>query len=257
MGVKNMTNEEKGYKILQGESVDNFVPNPWNPNTIPPDKFVVLVENIKEEGAMLQPVLATPWTIDETNKGKYMIIDGEHRLRASKEAGLKTIDAVIVSTDRLNAELKTLSFNNLRGVNDAVKMGIITDNLLREVGREVLMKRTGFTALEIGMAQGQILESMTSENTDKVESVRQALISVGVSEEKAKAMAEVAVVDKPILANIDIKGTEYGRTVPLTFYFDTQEQHDEVYIFFKKEKGVEPDANKLLDIVKEAKGVAV
>lgn len=243
-----------GYEIKQGVPVDMFLPNPWNPNVMEEDKFSILVENIRQEGFMLQPILATP---SKEVEGKYTIIDGEHRWKASKEAGVKTIDAVVISSSLVESQLKTLGFNNLRGVNDRVKMGMLLDKLITEIGRDVVMEKTGLTALEIGINQGRILESMTSEQVDKVESVKQALISVGINEDTAKSMAEVAVVEKPILVNVDIKGDTVGRTVPLTFYFDNQEQHDEVYDFFKKEKGIEPDSVKLLNIVKTAKGVAI
>jgi len=68
--------------MVKVEKVDiNLInPNEYNPNVMNKEKYETLVRNIKKEGEMLQPIL-----INTENT----IIDGEHRWRASKEAGLK------------------------------------------------------------------------------------------------------------------------------------------------------------------------
>jgi len=85
--------------------VDDIKPNKYNPNVMTKRVFKVLVENIKEEGEMLQPILVTQ---------DYVIIDGEHRWRASKES----IPIIVAETDEEGAKLKTIAFNKIRGEYD-------------------------------------------------------------------------------------------------------------------------------------------
>jgi len=90
-------------------SVDDIKPNEYNPNVMTKRVFNVLVENIKEEGEMLQPILVTQ---------DYVIIDGEHRWRASKEAGIEVIPIMVTETGEEEAKLKTIAFNKIRGEYD-------------------------------------------------------------------------------------------------------------------------------------------
>ncbi len=64
-----------------------------------------LSDSIKENG-ILQPLIVRPY-----EKGKYLLIAGERRLRAAKMAGLKRVPCILRRTDDLTAELYTIIEN--------------------------------------------------------------------------------------------------------------------------------------------------
>ena len=73
--------------------VDSVQPNPRQPRAVfDEDALAELTFSIKEIG-LLQPIVVRP------NDDGYELIAGERRLRASKDAGLTTIPAIIRTTD--------------------------------------------------------------------------------------------------------------------------------------------------------------
>lgn len=89
--------EEKNFQLIPLEKID---PNPDQPRKdFEPEALAELVLSIKEHG-VIQPIL-----VEKKPLNRFSIIAGERRYRASKEAGLKEIPAVIKT--QLNEE-KTL-----------------------------------------------------------------------------------------------------------------------------------------------------
>ena len=83
-------NEEIEEKDIIDIKLSNIRPNNTQPRkSFDEDKIIALCESIKKHG-VLQPIVLKP---DEN--GKYMIIAGERRYRASIIAGKETIPAVI------------------------------------------------------------------------------------------------------------------------------------------------------------------
>lgn len=97
--------------------ISQITPNPQQPRSVfEPEQFAELVHSIREFG-VLQPVVVRP-------KGAgFELIMGERRLRASKEAGLKTIPAVVRETADENmlrdALLENLHRANLNPLEEA------------------------------------------------------------------------------------------------------------------------------------------
>jgi ParB family chromosome partitioning protein len=76
--------------------VEAIRPNTWQPRTVFDEgELDELVDSIREIG-VLQPIVVRP---DKSEAGVYELIMGERRWRASKDAGLETIPAIIRSTD--------------------------------------------------------------------------------------------------------------------------------------------------------------
>src|SRR5574343_211733 len=71
---------------LRVVDVDAIDVNEWNPNAMDLETFNTLVDAVKKEG-MNQPVMVR---LSKT-EGRYELIDGEHRFKATKVAGLKKI----------------------------------------------------------------------------------------------------------------------------------------------------------------------
>ena len=61
--------------------------------------------SIKENG-ILQPLI-----VRKADKGKYLLIAGERRLRAAKMAGIKRIPCIIRAADDITADLYTIIEN--------------------------------------------------------------------------------------------------------------------------------------------------
>ena len=122
-----------------------IVPNPSQPRSVfEPEAFSELVHSIREFG-VLQPIVVRPLG-DKDGKPAYELIMGERRLRASKEAGLKKIPAVIRDTQDENmlrdALLENLHRSDLNPLEEASAyqqlledFGITQDQLAERIGR--------------------------------------------------------------------------------------------------------------------------
>jgi len=74
--------------------IDDIMANPWQPRTdFEVQSLEELSASIKNQG-IIQPI-----TVRKTDDGKFQLISGERRLRASKMAGLKEIPAYIREVD--------------------------------------------------------------------------------------------------------------------------------------------------------------
>lgn len=118
-----------------------ITPNPRQPRTVFDEEAMAeLVFSIKEIG-LLQPIVVRPLGADG-----YELIAGERRLRASREAGLTVIPAIIRATDDedllRDALLENLHRANLNALEEAAAyqqllsdFGCTQDELARRVGR--------------------------------------------------------------------------------------------------------------------------
>jgi ParB family chromosome partitioning protein len=77
---------------IQMIPIDILAPGPFQPRSqVDPDELAALAASIREQG-VLQPILARP---DPSQAGHYQIIAGERRWRASQQAGLHEIPALV------------------------------------------------------------------------------------------------------------------------------------------------------------------
>ena len=131
--------EVPGARFLEIEQ-SQIVPNPQQPRSVfEAEAFAELVHSIKEFG-VLQPIVVRP-------KGSsYELIMGERRLRASKEAGLTKIPAIVRETADENmlrdALLENLHRSNLNPLEEASAykqlledFGSTQDQLADKLGR--------------------------------------------------------------------------------------------------------------------------
>ena len=120
--------------------LDSIEPNPRQPREVfDPDALAELVTSIKEVG-ILQPVV-----VRELDPGRYQLIMGERRWRASREAGLETVPAIIRDTPD-DALLRDALLENLhRQELNALEEAAAYSQLLEEFGatHEELADRVG------------------------------------------------------------------------------------------------------------------
>jgi len=122
--------------------IENIKPNTWNPNRIYQDKFDILVNHI-QKGGMKQPILV------RKKENYYEIIDGFHRYEASKIAGLKKINCVIIDVNEKEAQKITLSMNKLRGENDPQRLEELIKIIIEDEDLTEILDDIGYTKLEI------------------------------------------------------------------------------------------------------------
>ena len=86
-----LTNDSGVVVAQQGEvDINSISPNPKQPREVfDQDLLNELAASIKEVGVLQPPV------VRDIGNGKYELIMGERRLRASKIAGLKTIPVIV------------------------------------------------------------------------------------------------------------------------------------------------------------------
>ena len=120
--------------------IENIDANPYQPRTIFDEETLEeLASSIKEIG-IIQPV-----TLRRSNNGRYQIISGERRLRASKMAGLDRIPAYMRDANDQNLLEMALVENIQREDLDAIEVAISYQRLIDECNltQELLSQRVG------------------------------------------------------------------------------------------------------------------
>jgi len=114
----------------QGEvDINAIVPNPKQPRTIfDTEALAELSASIKEVGVLQPPV------VRDIGGGRYELIMGERRLRASKLAGLKTIPVIIRQTPDNELLREALLENIHRSQLNPLEEGSAYQNLLNDFG---------------------------------------------------------------------------------------------------------------------------
>lgn len=140
----------RGAPVGRMISLDRLEPNPMQPRTDLGD-LEELVASIKEKG-VLEPLLVRPSQVG----GRFMIISGERRYRAAREAGLHEVPCIEMDVDdRLVAEIaliENLQRKDLTPYEEAE-------------GLSALVNRFGYThediARKIGKSRPSVTESLT------------------------------------------------------------------------------------------------
>ena len=126
--------------------IDQVAPNPRQPRTVFDEEALAeLVFSIKEIG-LLQPVVVRRTSASDPGGPTYELIAGERRLRASREAGLERIPAIVRDTDDdallRDALLENLHRADLNPLEEAAAyqqllsdFGCTQDELARRIGR--------------------------------------------------------------------------------------------------------------------------
>lgn len=128
-----------GARLIQVDPHD-IVPNPRQPRTnFDADDLAELVHSVREFG-VLQPVV-----VRVNEDGQYELIMGERRTRASREAGLTTIPAIVRETDDENLLRDALLENLHRSQLNPLEEASAYLQLLEDFGitQEVLANRIG------------------------------------------------------------------------------------------------------------------
>ena len=121
-------------------AVGDIIPNPTQPRTqFDEEALAELAASISQLG-VIQPI-----TVKRTDAGKYIIISGERRWRASQMAGITTLPAYIREVDDENLHAMALVENIQRQDLNAIEIALGMQRLIDECGltQEAMAERVG------------------------------------------------------------------------------------------------------------------
>lgn len=138
--IDDAANQKEHGSSINEIAVENIEANPFQPRTnFDETALGELAASIKELG-IIQPI-----TLRKVHDGKYQIIAGERRFRASKLAGLKTVPAYVrVAEDEGMLEMALVE-NIQREDLDAIEVALSYQRLIEEcqLTQETLSDRVG------------------------------------------------------------------------------------------------------------------
>ena len=183
--------------------VNKIEPNPYQPRAEFSEELIAeLAESIKVLG-LIQPI-----TVRETSEGKYQIISGERRYRASKMAGLSTIPAYIKKTDNQGmlemAIVENIQRENLNSIEIAISCQRLMDecNLTQEAMSQRVGKKRATVANYLRLLKlPPVIQIAIREN--KI-TMGHAKALLGLEEDKEK----IKVTDTIIKRGLSVRETE-------------------------------------------------
>jgi len=185
-------------KPLEGEElreidIDLIEPNPEQPRSVfSEEKLDELAQSIKENG-LVQPIL-----VRHISNGRYQIVAGERRWRASQRAGLQKIVAVIrsVEDDKLLelALIENIQRQELSPIEEAqayqrliVSLGLTQEEVAKRVGKDRSSIANYLRLLKLPEGIQRLLESETISMGHA-----RALLSIGTEDGQSKLASEIA-----------------------------------------------------------------
>ena len=147
--VEALTNRSTGAPIGRMIPIDKLAPNPNQPRVEIGD-LTELIASIREKG-VLEPLLVRPSEV-----GRFMIISGERRYRASLEVGLSELPCIEMDVDdRAVAEISLIENLQRKDLNSFEEAD----------GYKALAEKFGYTheeiAKKIGKSRTSITESLS------------------------------------------------------------------------------------------------
>jgi hypothetical protein len=104
-------------------SIDQLIPNSWNPNRMSDSAFQEYVAEVRHLGTLPKPVVCRPLG------DKLGIIDGAHGLLAAMEVGLTHVPCVVIDADDFEAMRQTYK-RNRGGEDDPLLLGQMFQRML-------------------------------------------------------------------------------------------------------------------------------
>ena len=183
--------------------IDSIRPNPYQPRRVfSQEALEELCASIKQYG-LLQPI-----SVRKTGNDTFELIAGERRLRASKMAGMKYIDAIIFSTyeqdSAVIAMMENLQRENLHYMEEAEGY----QNLIRDHGLSL-----DELARRLGKNQSTIANKMRILKLPMP--VKRMLLQYNLTERHARALlrlhdeeAQIKVIQIIVAQGLNVKATE-------------------------------------------------
>jgi len=195
---------DKNYGVNNVLDVDV---NDIDPNTQQPrknfddEKLKELAQSIKTYG-IVQPIIV------KQNEGRYIIIAGERRYRASRIAGLKTVPVVIKNYSKLEfmevSLVENLQREDLNPIEEAEAMRLLMDE--HNLTQDVLSERLGKSRSAV---------ANTLRLLGLPEAVRDMVVSGDISSGHARCLValnndneKISIAKKIIKSGLSVRATE-------------------------------------------------
>ena len=164
--------------------VDAIAPNPHQPRrTFPPEALAELAASIRQQG-VLQPVLVVRSSGGD-GQAPYVLIAGERRLRAAREAGLATIPCLI----RQASDQQILEWSLIENIQRSDLNAVERAQAYRHY-----MDRFGLTQAEVAERTGESRAGVANylRVLDLCDEVQAMLVSEAITFGHARALAGLA-----------------------------------------------------------------
>ena len=219
--AENYLDEVPAVSRMEELDVESIIPNPKQPRTIfDDDALEELADSISTLG-LIQPI-----TVRKEPNGKYVIISGERRWRASRLAGRKTIAAYIREADDKELHEMALVENIQRQDLNAMEIAISLQRLIDECGvtQETVAQRVGKKRSTV--ANYLRLMQMRPEVQA---ALKDNLISMGHAKAIASAPEEAqsSLLKKVIKKGLSVRATEELSSKLSTAKLSAQEESEE------------------------------
>lgn len=163
--------------------VSEILPNPSQPRRVfSQDELVGLATSIKENG-LLQPISV------RRDCGRYYLIAGERRLRASSIAGIKTIPAIITNFSQEESAVLALLENIQREDLNIFEQATALLSLLKEWN---LTQQSA--AQRLGMSQSQLANKIRLLKLTEAE--QKVIVNNKLTERHARALLKIDDLEK-------------------------------------------------------------
>lgn len=196
--------------------VDQLVPNGWNPQHMGEAEMNRLVDEIKENGCIV------PLQVVPQEDGLYRIIGGEHRWKASQQAGLEDVPCAVLTGKRWSNEdlqkFVTVRLNAISGKPDVQLFAKLHKEMVDKFGDDAVQTMFGYTDTR---AFQKLVGSMKR-------GVRQALPKAAQEEFDEKAKEARTVADLSDI--VQMLFAKYGDTIPKSFMVFTYGKQEHVYV---------------------------
>ncbi len=178
--------------------VEKVRPNAWNPNRLPEDDYRNLVEAVRATGQLPKPLVVC------RDGDEYLTLDGEHGLRAGKDAGLAEVPCQVVEADEFERRRQTY-VRNVHGRPNPVLLG----RMFAEM-KEIRKLSNYDLAAEVGVSEG---------------SVRNALVYAEVAGQRARHAAGLGRPEQQVIDEVATLPVQVVRT-----YLDMPEEVRDVWL---------------------------
>lgn len=190
-GTIQISDKRQQKRNVNGIRIENVYPNPDQPRkSFDPTELRELADSILHSGLM-QPIIVWPC---ESAQGKYMIVAGERRWRASQLAGLTHIDAIV------RKDLDAAGLAELALVENLLRANL---TLLEEAHAYQAMLNSGHTVETLSVVMGKKRSWRISERLAllKLKPEHQAALQGGeLNPSQAYEMSRLAPEDQDRLA---------------------------------------------------------
>lgn len=196
--------------------IDQLVANHWNPQAMDEAQFNRLVEEIKENGCI------APLQVVPVDDGTFRIIGGEHRWKASQQAGLEEVPCTVLTgkrwTDEDLQKFVTVRLNIIGGDLDPERFTKLYHEMAEKFGKDAMQSMFAFTDTRafqklIGTMKRGLKQSLPKEAQQEFD-------------EKAKEAKTV----EDLSAIIQMLFAKYGDTVQKSWMAFRYGGHEVVYV---------------------------